>query len=265
MKKVNKKLAFLMLSMIGGLWSANAMACTTISSVPTTISSSGTYCFTSDLEFESGTSWAAITITTSQVAIDLQGHILNNSPNNTGNKTGITVSGSTLEDIKIVNGSIQNFYKGIQVLGKNLTVQDMIVTADSSSNTGIYVDTAENAHILNNQVTAGYGIYLTDVFNTHVVNNSITGAVYGIFGAFSDVTVRDNTITSIDYSGQSTVYGVYYNGTGGVVDNNIIQNLNGKGLYMYNGSGAVYRNNTVVSSLTAYTGGTNGGGNYPTP
>jgi len=71
-----------------------------------TISIPGTYCLSEDVTFTFGT---AVTITASNVTIDLQGHYIDGGSNFITSAIGLTPSaGNSLHSITIQNGTIQN-------------------------------------------------------------------------------------------------------------------------------------------------------------
>ena len=86
---------------------------TTISSLPFTITQSGTYTFSKVLNFSSVGGGLAITIAASNVVIDLKGYELKANP--TGAGRGIE-SSNRFVNLIIRNGTISGFQFGVAVL-----------------------------------------------------------------------------------------------------------------------------------------------------
>src|SRR5689334_13146491 len=89
--------------------SANTFDCTGISTA-TPITTSGVYCLTADITY-STTTGSAISISSSDVVFDLNGHKINGSGAGTGTAAyGISVSGK--KNVTIRNGAVKGFFKG---------------------------------------------------------------------------------------------------------------------------------------------------------
>ena len=149
---------------------------TPISSAPFTISSSGSYYLTENLNVTTGD---AITITTSQITLDLNGFTISSTaPSATG--SGILL-GSSVTDIAIFNGHIKGgvtnnagvyigdgFANGIYFLGgvAPWNVQVREVSVSGCSNSGIYIGLVSQATVVESCVVrtvGGTGIFASSV------------------------------------------------------------------------------------------------------
>jgi hypothetical protein len=105
--------------------SAPAQAATAISACGT-ISAAGNYVVTKNL----ASSGDCLTLTVSNIAIDLQGHKI------AGNGTGaaITDGGNSIAYIIVANGKIANFATGIDLSTDSDQTADLIVNVNASGN-----------------------------------------------------------------------------------------------------------------------------------
>jgi hypothetical protein len=88
---------------------------TVITSLPYTISSAGTYLLNQTLHYPLG-SGNAITVTASNVTLDLNGYGIINTATQT-TTTATCIFASNVENITIENGEIFGFQHGIHLLG----------------------------------------------------------------------------------------------------------------------------------------------------
>jgi parallel beta-helix repeat protein len=193
---------------------AETLGCTTITSLPTTISVAGHYCL--DQNFSAAYAAPAIQINANNVVLDCNDHFINNTA---GTYTGIIASNR--QQVTVRNCAITNFQRGIaffelaagasrnnlvtgnrvqrarlsgiQMAGsanivENNRVSDNVGSVSAAATYGILVSAFADADgvanvVRNNTITAiapavyvhAVGIYLIDVDNTAVVNNTISG------------------------------------------------------------------------------------------
>jgi hypothetical protein len=241
-------------------------ACTAITAVPTTLSTSDkTYCLTGNLA--SAVTGTAIAINADNIVIDLAGWELRNT--NTGHGRGIGFTG-THKNITIKNGNITGFNTAVRlddengrlltnilVDGINADHSDEAMTTDSQ---GIRVDGDQivirnckvNSHNTgNNSITStGTGIYIynNDVFNP-ATNN-------GIYCGGSNSVVENNRISATTLQSGTGIYADQNNVL--ILGNRIMNTTTG-----IDGSSSAckYRDNITVNCGTAYTGNCYDAGN----
>src|ERR1017187_8813881 len=169
---------------------------TPISSVPYTISAPGSYYLTGNLAVSSGT---AITITASQVTLDLNGFTLS-STEATPTGTGILLAGGNT-DITIRNGHITG---GVTYSGGNYT--------GSGFASGIYCSFPLNNVLVSGVSVSGcayYGIYL---FGNSTTVESCTVQTIGNFDILANAVLR----STASQCGSSAIIAVIASGCFGL-------------------------------------------------
>lgn len=190
-------------------------ACTEISSLPYTISSSGSYCLTKNL---TATVNQSIWIKASGVDLNLNGYTLSGPYANGGNGVGsitymsgigIYDSGVSLNNITVSNGTIAGMGHGIVTHNlRDLTIKDV-----------------------NLPYTRYSGIRATDVSGLTVENSKFSTTVlhapgdlipnYGlVYMSGGNLTIRGNTIHM--HTGNYPTHGMYLDSGHAVIQNNII-------------------------------------------
>src|ERR1700741_4387966 len=165
------------------LLGVSGYAQTTITSVPFTISAPGKYVLVQDISLNRGA--VAITVTASNVTIDLGGYTLSagNVPNQ---HTGISASG--VSNLVIQNGSISQFQGGggISISGGSGPLLTS-VEVDSFGNSGVTLQNCTNSVISSCQVTknfltrssASWGIGFFACQGVQVVKDSVSSYLSG--------------------------------------------------------------------------------------
>ena len=258
---------------------AETVNCTSITSLPYTIESQGVYCLTANLATRI-TSGSAITITTHNVVLDLNGHELGGLGAGTGTQAN-GIYGYQLKNITIKNGTIRGFMWGIWLDDDSpyTTSHGNIVEnirCDMNPYTGIRVVGSGNI-IRNNKVVSTGGSSYGNVNSARgilisgpgneVINNDIhntkarsAGNAFGVLVSGSDGAVVEGNRIRNSAVGTGTSYGVYTITSNDVlVKNNRISNMN-FGVY-YDSSTGKYGDNTTSGVTTPYTGGTDIGNN----
>lgn len=238
MKSIIISLAGL-LSMVGNV----SYAQTVINSVPHTITKSGTYTLSANLQY-AGTNLTipAITINASNVTIDFGGHVLNCTNTTVGTKALFLPSSQGKQtNVTIENGTITNFTWGVYADGgaggetfSGIVVQDMRLYASI----GVHINGGTGCTVQRNLLMAtGAGGSLIDLINS-------TGVI----------VVRDNLA-----DGQPTFAVVFSDSTtgGNYFDNNFA--INGASGFFLGGLDK-YRFNITDLCSTPYSGGTALGG-----
>ena len=108
---------------------AKAEKRTPISSLPFTINSPGSYYLTGNLTSNSASA-NGITVTASDVTVDLMGFLLRNSVATAGN--GIH-SGDTIRNVTVRNGSVSGWASGIALAARNVRVESISARANTVS------------------------------------------------------------------------------------------------------------------------------------
>ncbi len=190
----------------------------TASDIPLTISDSGVYCLTEDIfaNIPKYTVSAAIEITSDNVVLDLNGHILDNYTS--GNDSGVIgiYNSSTSDNITIKNGTISHFYYGINILGDNHLVEDMTII--NAVSFGIHISSADQAIVRNNRIMGtGWGDY--------------RGSAFGINGNNSNNTVCTNNHISNTHGSSGVGVGIQLSGSNLLILNNHISNTSSETTY----------------------------------
>lgn len=259
-----------------GIPGANAETtiCTTISSLPMTISAPGAYCLMSNPAPLTGLSGSAITINADDVVLDLNGFkIENTAPAN--QMTG--VSAVDRKGITVRNGVIRGFYRGIYVSDTGASSGHLIdaIRADANRYAGIWVE-GEASVVRRSQATGTGGttaVPNTDTYGIRVVGSGVrvldndvsetigvgTGVGKAVLldaahGAVVELNRAGNTTLATGYAGITVI-----SGDDLVVAANYLTTLE-FGVIFVGGSGK-YRDNLTAGVITPYTGGTDAGNN----
>jgi hypothetical protein len=187
----------IMLSMAGAASAAHA-DCIPISSVPYTISQSGSYCVTADLAVALSDNQQAITVLASDVDIDFQGHLIQNTATASTWTAGVQLrswmsANNVVNNVTVHNGLLYFFEIGVDSrnssasMTSNVTVDHMTIMY--SRVTGIQLQAA-NPRVTNNTVNFVMG------------STSVTG-----------IWVADNSVKNMTASNRAVVQG---NGVGGI-------------------------------------------------
>jgi parallel beta-helix repeat protein len=255
-----KSILILTIFMVILLSSGYAAGLIDISYSPYTISQPGSYIVVADLTTPQDLD--CITIATSDVTIDLNGHTLYGAGSATGTFGAGIYAGSS-NNIAVTNGVIRNFHDdAINAQGINVHVSRvrMFNTGGNGINVG------ENAVVVNNSayqhgysgiaVKAGsvvrdnaakqctfYGVYLTGNSCT-ATGNSVADNMSGICSASGGNTIIGNSAYSNDE------YGIYLNVSGCIVSNNNAS---------YNGLTGIFGQSgcTIIGNCT-YSNGSSG-------
>jgi hypothetical protein len=218
---------------------AETTICTQISTIPYTITASGVYCLDNDftLSMNSGT---AITISASNVTLDMNRHVLNNL--GAGSLTvAYGVTANQQKNIVVKNGSVQGFYIGVGIF-------DTAPYTTSQSNVIERVAAGRNTL---------FGLIIEGQ-NSIVERNLVseTGGPYGSRGIYvigPDNVVRNNEVSGSGNPANPNSDGIFaYNTQGLVVEDNRVSfgpstvSNSFDGIYVYQSSDAIIRNNAVV-------------------
>ena len=234
---------------------------TPITSVPCTISASGSYYLTKNLN-STGT---AITVTADNVTIDLCGFTLTGP--SSGVSYGIYMNGRS--NVEIRNGTICNFYGGIQegsaINGIGHRVIGVRVIANSRYGIQLYGNGHEVRNCISRNNGAGatvdpvYGIYVDSgctVTGNTVYNNGnlATVSVTGIF-AGQGSTASANNVSKNGASSSDWVWGILAGAGCAVIGNTV--NSNGIGASGTVSGIGLDGNNLVDQNIAYNNTGTN--------
>jgi hypothetical protein len=170
----------------------------TIDSLPYTIKKPGTYTLAGNLSFSGTTN--AITVTASNVVLDLNGHTLTGT-------NGYAIFGSGVSNVTVQNGTINGFFAGIEFesgseeLLQNLrisnasaacielttctsgTIQNCFILGDSSPGVdGVYLGGCQGIVVKNNQIAnIGVGCDSNDSSGNIFIADQLTNCLYGLY------------------------------------------------------------------------------------
>lgn len=241
--------------------------CRPINSVPTTITTSGTYCFSRDLSTSiNGSMDAAIRIEADDVILDLRGHVLDGSPADIATTQAQGILAEDRQNITVRNGTVRGFETAIRL-------QDTTAPRDD---TGGHLVTNMRA-----EGSAAFGIHVSGRGN-RVVNNLVLNTGGGLLGPGSgyemsgisftgpDSRIVGNDIINVHNTSEESAWGVATGGdgvsTGSIVEGNRISNLSatvapygvigiGPDGYGYTSDGMVIVGNTITNGTPAGTDG----------
>jgi len=229
---------------------AETVNCTPVTSVPTTISTSGVYCLTGDLS-TADPDTNAIVIAANNVILDLNGHKLGGLAAGPGTSSR-GIYAAYQQNITIRNGTIRGFAQGIFIDGPYYNQGHVIedIRADQNTLSAIGVR-GRGVIIRRNLVVATGGSTLT----------GSGGYVIGIFVSGDGVRVIDNDVITVTKVGSTgAAWGISIGSSNGaLVENNRIT-VAERGIEFSSSTGK-YRNNLTSSVITPYTGGTDAGNN----
>ncbi len=219
-----------------------ARAQTVITSLPYTISASGTYVLNSNLN-SSQTSGILINVNASNVTLDFQGHYIAGAVGNT-NQSTTGVNANEQSNLTIKNGTIAFCSTGVSIGGNgSATTNSVGHQVDNLRVTycyfiGVHISSSPASRITNCQVSQ--------------TGSAGTTSAAGIDVGGAGVTVQGNVVSNVTASGSA--YGVYAN-TGCFVRQNTISNAS------YGVVGGKYQDNLTANCTTPFLNGTDAGGN----
>lgn len=223
-----------------------------ISTAPFSINSPGSYVVTANLS-AAGT---VLTISADNVTVDLNGFTLTN----TGTLTSTVAINGVRKHVTVRNGACAG---GAHTIGNTNTPADVLLE-DLTITDGKLSGISLNATNARNCTVRRCRIFDTGSTTTAADGNlSISGIIIGGSNNF----VEDCTVSRLYYNGSATgsLRGIFFNGgaaQGGIITRCTVSHdsaLTGTGINA--GPSCIYRDNTVMNISTAYTGGSNGGGN----
>jgi parallel beta-helix repeat protein len=210
-----------------------------------TISAAGTYVMAADCM------GPGITITASNVTLQLNGHTMTASPSGTGSGVLVDDSAGPVSGVGITGpGTITEYGPGVQLGNGGAGVTGSTVsglTADNNANNGIYLETGATGNTVNSNTAnnnLGYGIAVGGTDNTIKNNTADNNDPGGILIGGAANTVRDNTADT------NSVDGIDVDGRGNTVNNNVVNTNNSDGIYVGGSGNAIHDNTTRGNGLT---------------
>lgn len=233
---------------------------TPISSLPITISASGSYYVTTNLS--ASTAVDGITITANNVSIDLNGFVLTGFG---GANSAVTAS-STLFNLAIRNGTIQNWGTGVNLPGADNSLFENLQLYGNTAGAGLIV--ADNCKVLDCVASGNFsGIIIHDggiVKDCIASSSSSNGITAGSGAALSGCVARSNAAWGIIASNNCAIHDsvASYNSLsqvipsyGGILaadNSSVIGCCANNNLYFINrGTGIQTGNNSLVKNCTA--------------
>jgi hypothetical protein len=234
-----------------------------ISSCGTTISTSGSYYVTQNLSSNGN----CITVSASNVTIDLMGFTL--AGNNTGFNSGISITEiqGGMSDVEIRNGTIKKFYDGIISPVLSLSLRVINIRAVQNRNSGINLNGDFN--LVKNCTVWANGIFgiisgnkatiIENTINANNTNNISGGGGLFVYGStmVGSSLIKDNILIG------NLLNNIYVDGSQNVLESNLLNgSTNG---IVFNSSGNFYANNRASGNTTNFnlngTTQVDGGGN----
>lgn len=154
---------------------------------PTTIDQPGTYMLTNSL-FTNSSTGAGITISVSDVTLDLNGQTITGPGN--GSHAGIRILNA--QNVTIRNGNITGTLMGVMVNNSaNVRIEGLnirgfgLAVAAPPPEIGILLNQSRNVVVLNNSIfNVGLGLFVrgSRSFGNRLQNNTLTAMANGVFG-----------------------------------------------------------------------------------
>src|SRR5262245_46227659 len=241
-------LTFTTLVLAGPAWAATA--CTSITTLPATITTPGVHCLNQDLN-TSITTGNAIEIQADNVVIDLNGFKLGGLAAGPGTDA-IGIFAGDRRNITVRNGTVRGFFFGILLEDSGASSGHLVesIRADHNTGYGIYVE--GTGVVVRRNVVASTG-------GTTVFSPDADAFGIAVFGAGPRVLDNDVSNTFAQGAGVATAIWIR-DSTGGLAVRNRITTA-GVGID-YDLSDGKYRGNLMFDIATPFQGGgTDAGGN----
>ena len=228
----------------------NASGATQITSLPITITTSGTYYLSQN--FTASFSMQAILIHAAGVTIDLNGHTITNT-STSGSVFGIVSVNQP--NNTILNGTLVGFNTGIYLLG---------YTGPNGPLAG-FGELVENVSCVSTSNVAFWSVDSSYTRFKHcraILTGASSGSgicAFSISGANGDV-IEDCDVMGKTGTAAVTGISVTYNASNNFIVNNRISGVD-SGVSCDSSSTCKYRDNLTLGVTTPYSGGTNGGNN----
>jgi hypothetical protein len=218
---------------------AETTQCIAITTVPATITASGSYCVNGDLVSAATGTSAAITIAADNVLLDMNGHTLSGPG---GSSAGYGVYAIAQRGLRVRNGLLRGFSYGVLI---------------TDTTTGIPPNPsgASRGHEISSLRVEGASVGISvlgqfsDVHDNVVFDSAITGIFTAsgyVIGTAGAVNVQHNQIFNTISASGANVTGITAGGFGSVVQDNLVSTLRGAsasaGIYV-TGSAIVISNN----------------------
>ncbi len=179
---------------------------TQINSVPYTISSPGLYCLAKNLTY-TPTTGNAISVTASDVTLDLNGFCLTGPGKASGGNYGITINGG-VTNVEIRNGTVKAFGNNGVHTGNGYGIRIIGLRASDNGASGVWLAGFDHlvagCSLLNNQ-TFGATIASGQLKGNQVYDNGGQGLNAGPGSTISGNTCQSNVGYGIDAAAGSSV------------------------------------------------------------
>lgn len=214
------------------------------------ISQPGSYVLTGNITVSS----VAMTISASAVTVDLNGFRLTST---LPNSSGVITIGAGLSGVVVRNGSVAGSFAAVTCGNScvGLVLEDISVYGAKSIGIGL-------SGGCRGCIIRRCGIYDMGSTTTPADGNMTITAVSNLSAI--GTRIEDCVVSRLVYNGTGTanIRGIAMGGSANVVTGCMVYHdaaAAGTGIL---GTGTVYRNNSVSNLSTAYSGGTDGGGNF---
>ncbi len=218
---------------------------TVITSLPYTITAGGTYVLNSNLS-STATSGSLITINASNVTIDFQEHYITGPAASLTTTTAYGIYAYERSNLTIRNGTVAYCSQGIFINGNssantnNVDQQITNMRVTYCSTYGINLDEAPSSVISGCQVSQ--------------IGTSSSGLAVGINIDGAGTVVQGCTVSNVTSSSATETYGIFSD-AGSFTRQCQVSSAN------YGIADGIYQDNLASAVTTAFSGGTDGGGN----
>lgn len=209
-----------------------SLQCTTITSVPITISAAGSYCLTGDLTTSATT---AITIQADNVVLDLNNHTLR-GPGGSGSNG---IYANQHRGLRIHNGTLRGFANAINIDDHNSPFTYGGVSSRHEVN-DLHVEGAYTGITVIGSYSSVHDNIVIDSAQIGIFTATISGAGSGAVNVLANQIFNTGSTTATN-----SVYGIYAGGMGSLIQNNVVANLRGP-----TGSAAI--RTTTTSNLVSH-------------
>jgi hypothetical protein len=218
---------------------------TPISTVPFTITQSGSYYLTGNLQ----ATGSGITITASDVTLELEGFTLTGALDEAS--SGIFLVGNDsvpIRNVVVRNGTIREFHLGVRVnYGQNCRIEDLNITGNGDrgiyfwSFSGLSTGNVVSRCMVSRNEGAGIGTFVGSATGDWSRNT------------IEDCIIEDNASTGINLSiGSGTA-------SGNTIADSVIGRNGSNGVFVSVSGGARVSGTAIIRSQIAYTAGTGTG------
>lgn len=232
---------------------AETTNCTVIDALPYTIVTSGVYCLTANYQPNLAVG-AAITIDANEVVLDLNGHMISNLSGLATQAYGIYALNRS--NLTVRNGGVMGFLIGVQIKAENgygMSLSNVVEDMRAGYNYYQGINVEGKASVVRNN-------HVLYIGRTTYFGANVSG--YGIRVAGPSPRLLNNDVSQVFKSGTGVAYGIFLVSVsnGFAYENRVAVVRNG--IVFFGASTGKYKDNLTSGVTTAFSGGTDAGGNH---